>query len=109
MGMANERIVTQILCRVVTARCAIRLHDVVQMARTATNWQSLSRRFLLVQTPQRAITGKCIAKCAGPVGQCRKQGGLVMNPNIGVWLVIGFPVALLAVLWVFDKVSVRPE
>ena len=32
-----------------------------------------------------------------------------MNPNIGVFLVIGFPLALLAVLWVFDKVSVRTE
>ena len=62
-----------------------------------------------MQTPQRAINGNCIAKGAGPVGQCRKQRGLEMNPNIGVWLVIGFPLALLAVLWVFDKVSVRPE
>jgi hypothetical protein len=62
-----------------------------------------------VQTPQRAITEACIAKGTGPVGQCRKQRGLEMNPNIGVWLVIGFPLALLAVLWVFDKVSVRPE
>jgi hypothetical protein len=32
-----------------------------------------------------------------------------MNPNIGFLLVIGFPAALLAVLWIFDKVSVRPE
>jgi hypothetical protein len=32
-----------------------------------------------------------------------------MNPNIGVLLVVGFPLALLAVLWVFDKVSVRPK
>jgi hypothetical protein len=32
-----------------------------------------------------------------------------MNPNIGVIFVVGFPLTLLAVLWVFDKVSVRPE
>jgi hypothetical protein len=32
-----------------------------------------------------------------------------MSTNIGVLLVIGFPAALLAVLWLFDKVSVRPE
>jgi len=32
-----------------------------------------------------------------------------MNANIGVLLVIGFQAALLAVLWIFDKVSVRPE
>ena len=34
---------------------------------------------------------------------------VTMNVNIGVLLVIGFPLALLACLWVFDKVSVRPE
>ena len=33
----------------------------------------------------------------------------IMNANIGVLLVIGFPLALLAVLWIFGKVSVRPE
>jgi hypothetical protein len=32
-----------------------------------------------------------------------------MNPTIGVLLVIGFPTALLLALWVFGKVSVRPE
>lgn len=32
-----------------------------------------------------------------------------MSINIGVLLVLGFPAALLAVLWIFDKVSVRPE
>ena len=32
-----------------------------------------------------------------------------MNANIGVLLAIGFPLALLAVLWIFGKVSVRPE
>ena len=32
-----------------------------------------------------------------------------MNANISVLLVIGFPTALLACLWVFGKVSVRPE
>ena len=39
----------------------------------------------------------------------RKNRGKIMNPNIGVLLVIGFPLALLAVLWIFGKVSVRPE
>ena len=32
-----------------------------------------------------------------------------MSANIGVLLVIGFPLALLAVLWVFGKFSVPPE
>jgi hypothetical protein len=32
-----------------------------------------------------------------------------MNPTIGVLLVIGFPAALVLALWVFGKVSVRPE
>jgi hypothetical protein len=32
-----------------------------------------------------------------------------MSPNVGVLLVIGFPAALLFVLWIFDKVSVRPD
>ena len=32
-----------------------------------------------------------------------------MNANIGVLLVIGFPLALLACLWLFGKFSVRPE
>ena len=32
-----------------------------------------------------------------------------MNANIGVLLVIGFPLALLACLWLFGKASVRPE
>ncbi len=39
----------------------------------------------------------------------RVNEGYIMSPNIGVLLVIGFPAALLAVLWIFDKVSVRPE
>ena len=39
----------------------------------------------------------------------RINRGKIMNPNIGVLLVIGFPLALLAVLWIFGKVSVRPE
>ena len=39
----------------------------------------------------------------------RINGEYIMSANIGVLLVIGFPVALLAVLWIFDKVSVRPE
>jgi hypothetical protein len=34
---------------------------------------------------------------------------MIMNVNIGVLLVIGFPLALLACLWLFGKVSVRPE
>ena len=34
---------------------------------------------------------------------------ITMNANVGVLLVIGFPLALLACLWVFGKVSVRPE
>jgi hypothetical protein len=34
---------------------------------------------------------------------------ITMNANIGVLLVIGFPLALLACLWLFGKVSVRPE
>ncbi len=32
-----------------------------------------------------------------------------MDVNIGVLLVIGFPLALVFALWVFGKVSVRPE
>ena len=32
-----------------------------------------------------------------------------MSANVGVLLVVGFPAALLAALWIFDKVSVRPE
>ena len=32
-----------------------------------------------------------------------------MDANIGLILVIGFPLALCIVLWIFDKVSVRPE
>ena len=35
--------------------------------------------------------------------------GSVMNANIGLILVIGFPLALCVVLWIFGKVSVRPE
>ena len=75
MGMVNVRIATPISCRVVTVRFAIRLHDVAQIVRAATIWQSLSRRFLLVQTSQRAISGKGIAKGAGLVGQCRIKRG----------------------------------
>ncbi len=32
-----------------------------------------------------------------------------MNATVGVLLVIGFPLALMLALWVFGKVSVRPE
>jgi hypothetical protein len=32
-----------------------------------------------------------------------------MNATVGVLLVIGFPLALMVALWVFGKVSVRPE
>ena len=32
-----------------------------------------------------------------------------MNPTVGVILVIGFPAALVLTLWLFGKVSVRPE
>ena len=32
-----------------------------------------------------------------------------MDTNIGLILVIGFPLALCLVLWVFGKVSVRPD
>ena len=32
-----------------------------------------------------------------------------MDVSIGVLLVIGFPLALVSTLWVFGKVSVRPE
>ena len=32
-----------------------------------------------------------------------------MDVNIGVLLVIGFPLALVLALWVSGKVSVRPE
>ena len=32
-----------------------------------------------------------------------------MNPTVGVILVIGFPAALVLALWLFGKVSVRPE
>jgi len=32
-----------------------------------------------------------------------------MNANIGLMLVIGFPTLLCLALWVFGKVSVRPE
>ena len=32
-----------------------------------------------------------------------------MDANIGLILVIGFPLALCLTLWVFGKVSVRPE
>lgn len=32
-----------------------------------------------------------------------------MNATVGVILVIGFPLALMVALWVFGKVSVRPE
>lgn len=62
-----------------------------------------------MQRPQRTITGLVSANGAGPDGQRLSKRGLEMNPNIGVWLVVGFPLALLAILWVFDKVSVRPE
>ena len=36
-------------------------------------------------------------------------GALAMNPTIGLILVIGFPLVLCTLLWVFGKVSVRPE
>ena len=32
-----------------------------------------------------------------------------MNATVGVLLVVGFPLALMVALWVFGKVSVRPE
>lgn len=32
-----------------------------------------------------------------------------MDANIGLILVIGFPLALFIVLWIFGKVSVRPD
>ena len=32
-----------------------------------------------------------------------------MDANIGLILVIGFPLSLCFVLWLFGKVSVRPE
>ena len=32
-----------------------------------------------------------------------------MDANIGLLLVIGFPLAFCIVLWIFGKVSVRPE
>lgn len=32
-----------------------------------------------------------------------------MNETIGLILVIGFPLALCLTLWVFGKVSVRPD
>ena len=32
-----------------------------------------------------------------------------MDVNIGVMLVVGFPLALIVAMWVFGKVSVRPE
>jgi hypothetical protein len=32
-----------------------------------------------------------------------------MNATVGVLLVIGFPLALMVALWIFGKVSVRPE
>ncbi len=32
-----------------------------------------------------------------------------MNPTVGVLLVVGFPAALCLCLWVFGKVSVRPD
>jgi len=32
-----------------------------------------------------------------------------MDANVGVLLVIGFPLALVVALWAFGKVSVRPE
>ena len=34
---------------------------------------------------------------------------IIVGANVGVLLVIGFPLALIAALWVFGKVSVRPE
>lgn len=33
----------------------------------------------------------------------------IMDVSIGVLLVIGFPLALVLTLWLFGKVSVRPE
>ena len=32
-----------------------------------------------------------------------------MNANIGLMLVIGFPLAMGVALWIFGKVSVRPD
>jgi len=36
-------------------------------------------------------------------------GEIIMDANIGVMLVVGFPLALIVAMWVFGKVSVRPE
>ena len=36
-------------------------------------------------------------------------GGKIMDANVGLILVIGFPLALCLALWVFGKVSVRPD
>jgi hypothetical protein len=36
-------------------------------------------------------------------------GRKIMDPTIGVVLVVGFPAALVFCLWLFGKVSVRPE
>jgi len=38
-----------------------------------------------------------------------RLGGTIMDANIGLILVIGFPLALCLALWVFGKVSVRPD
>ena len=32
-----------------------------------------------------------------------------MGANIGLFLVIGFPLALIITLWLFGKFSVRPD
>ena len=38
-----------------------------------------------------------------------RLGKKIMDANIGLILVIGFPLALCLALWVFGKVSVRPD
>ena len=32
-----------------------------------------------------------------------------MDANVGLMLVVGFPLALIFAMWVFGKVSVRPD
>ena len=55
-----------------------------------------------------------ISSCAACQGGYNRQSyfrlrGKIMDANIGLILVIGFPLALCLALWVFGKVSVRPD
>jgi hypothetical protein len=55
-----------------------------------------------------------ISSCAACQGGYNRHshfrlGGKIMDANIGLILVIGFPLALCLALWVFGKVSVRPD